>query len=166
MSPTVVATWIARTEPRKLPELELLVLWRGAPGWFLRADSSGSSSRISTRSGRTEEDHGLVVSHLSLGGIDLNLEFDRRKHLARVDGNEVALEADNVLLVDDVDGEDGPRIERTLQVDPAFPESPARIEEIVRRSPEVFAYLQCDVRLPDAKARPMIEAICAKMKGQ
>src|SRR5688572_8573680 len=56
VSPAVVATWIVRTEPRDVAELKLLVLWRGAPGWFLRTDSSGLSGRVLTQSGGGEND--------------------------------------------------------------------------------------------------------------
>src|SRR5688500_11061362 len=165
VSPAVVATWIARTEPRGLPELELLVLWRGTPGWHLRAATSGGTSRVSSQSGGGGHEGGLHVHHLSFGGIDLSLEFDQRKRVARMQGKVVELASANVILVDEVDGAYGPRIERTLQVDPAFPESPARVEEIVRRSPELFSFLRCDAKLQDPKMQPMIDAICGKMKG-
>lgn len=164
VSPAVVATWIARTEPRGLPELELLVLWRGTPGWHLRAGTRGSGSRVSSRSDGGDE-RGLHVHHLSFGGLDLNLEFDERKRVARIQGMEVALESANVIFVEDVDGPEGPRIARSLHVDSAFPDSPARIEEVVRRSPEIFSFLRCDAKLPDPKMQPMIDAVCEQMKG-
>jgi|SRR5687767_14806420 len=163
VSPAVVATWIVRTEPSGVAELKLLVLWRGAPGWFLRTDSSGLSGRILTQSGGGESD-GVHVHNLSFGGIPLNLEFDSRKRLARVQGNDVPLESANVILVDDVDGNDGPQVVRLLRVDPAFPESPARIEAIIRRSPDLFSFLRCDSRVPDSKVQSMLDAVCAQMK--
>lgn len=165
VSPAVVATWIVRTEPHGRPELELLVFWRGTPGWFMRADSSGSSSRVSTQSGGGENARGLQVHHVSFGGTHLKLEFDQRKRVARIQEHEVPLQSANVVLVDEVDSADGPQISRSLHVDPVFPESPVRIEAIVRRSPEFFSLLRCDAKLPDSKAQPMIDAICAQMKG-
>lgn len=166
VSPTVVASWVARTAPGGLPELELLVLWRGTPGWFMRADSSGSSGSVSTRSGGDDPDPGLLVEHLSYGGIRLGLEFDRRNHTARLQYQEVTLGSSNVVLMDDVDAESGPRVAGSLEVKAQFPESPAQVEAIIRRSPELFAYLRCDAKLPDSKDQVMIDSICALMKNR
>jgi hypothetical protein len=44
ISPTVVAFWMER-ESDSAKQLDLLVLWRGSPGWFMRgASSSGGGN--------------------------------------------------------------------------------------------------------------------------
>ena len=47
VSPAVVATSIVQKNPDGTSQLVLLVLWRGNPGWFIDADSEGSSSHSS-----------------------------------------------------------------------------------------------------------------------
>ena len=42
ISPVVVARWFTNRKA-EVEELELLVLWRGTPGWFLQPGGSGSS---------------------------------------------------------------------------------------------------------------------------
>lgn len=163
VSPAVVATWFFRTGPGDVSELELLVLWRGTPGWFLRADSSGSSGRMTTQSGGRVND-GLRVHNAFFGGVALNVEFDPRKHTARIREKEIPLESANVILVDAVDGPDGPQVLRLLRVDPALPESSPRIESIVRRSPDLLSFLRCDSKVPDSQVQSMLDAVCAQMK--
>lgn len=163
VSPAVVASWIAHTEQGGPPELELLVLWRGAPGWFMRTDSSGSSGSISGRSGSDDQDRGLWVDQLNYGGLSLGLEFDRRAHTARVQGQEVSLGSANVILIDDVDQASGPIVAGSLRVDPQLVEA-VQIETVVRRSPELFDFLRCDAKLPDSAEQAMLDSICARMK--
>src|SRR4051812_47552789 len=73
VSPAVVATWIVREEPESLPKLELLVLWRGTPGWFMSGDSQGSSVSGSSQLAG-EDGRGLIVEQLVYGNVRLNVE--------------------------------------------------------------------------------------------
>jgi len=62
ISPEVMATWFTTRAANGVEQLELLVLWRGMPGWFLDPGGSGGSggaqlpttlgSRASTAAGR------------------------------------------------------------------------------------------------------------------
>jgi hypothetical protein len=156
VSPAVVATWIVRKEPNASSELDLLVLWRGSPGWFMKEGTNDSSSGTSTGD--------RVVETLSFGGIRLQVQFDGSQHKARVQDSDVDLGSDNVILVDDVDGETGPQVARSLLVDGQFAKEPARIEEIVSRNPELYDFLRCDARFPDSNVQPMIDAVCERMK--
>jgi len=163
VSPAVVASWIAHTEHGGPSELELLVLWRGAPGWFMRSDSSGSSGSISGGWGSDEQDRGLWVDQLTYGGLHFGLEFDRRDHTARVQGQEVSLGSANVILIDDVDRASGPLVAGSLRVDPQLVDA-AQIETVVQRSPELFDFLRCDAKLADSAEQAMMDSICARMK--
>jgi hypothetical protein len=162
VSGSVVATWIVRKEPTGSPGLQLLVLWRGTPGWCLRDDSSGSSGRTSSRG--DGKDRGLVVQKVSYGGIGLAVEFDGNKRMARIQGNELNLGTDNVILVDGVDDAAELRIVKTLEVDGRLPHEAAVVESIIRRNPDLYAYLRCNARLPNSPEQSMIDAICARMK--
>ncbi len=158
LSPTVVASWTVRKEGNASWQLQFLVLWRGSPGWFSREDSNSSSG--SSSMGGDE----VTVEKLSYGGIDLTLEFDGNKRIARVQDQEVPLGSDNVILVDDVDGAAGPRVQNSLAVDGQLSDETSAVETIIRRNPELYAFLRCDAPLPDAATQSMIDAVCARME--
>jgi hypothetical protein len=162
VSPAVVATWMVRRDPNASSELDLLVLWRGSPGWFLKEGAQESSGGSSSSSAGGEND--LVFERASFGGIRLQVVFDGSKRTALVQDNEVELGSDNVILVDDVDGANGPQVARSMKVDGHFAKEPAEIDEIVSRNPELYEFLRCDARVPDANVQPMIDAVCERMK--
>jgi hypothetical protein len=164
VSPAVVATWIVREEPDSLPKLELLVLWRGTPGWFMSGDSQGSSLSGSNQLAG-EDGRGLIVEQLAYGNVRLDVEFDQRQRSARVLDQVVTLKSENVILIDDVDGAEGPTLVGSRHVDPEFPELPVQIGMLIRQSPELVEFLRCDTKVPDLNAQPMFDAICARLTG-
>jgi hypothetical protein len=162
-SPEVVANWMAFEDAAGELQLRLLVLWRGSPGWFLGGESTGSSGKAVTA------DNGgasSIVQHLRYGKLNLEVELDPRKQTAKIATEKVDLADGNVVLVDDVDNPAGPRVLRVLRVNPALSKSVGKVEEVVRRSPELFEFLRCDVELPDAQAQSLISQVCASMRGQ
>ena len=165
VSPSVVATCIVRNKPDGASQLELLVLWRGNPGWFMRADSEeSSSSHGSVRTAGDDKGGEVFSEQLSYGGLSLEWEYDRGKHTARVQNHDVSVKSSNVILVDEVDAADGPQIAGSLEVDPSFASEPAGVEAVARRSPEIYAFLRCDGSVADANTQSAIEAMCARMK--
>lgn len=150
LSPSVIATWEAHfdppvgqqvTDPFSVPlMLDLLVLWRGNPGWF-------DDASLSTGSGGSDGVH-RVASR----GHSLELRFDRRTGTVHIQRQTIALLGANVLLLDHVDDTGNVLVAGTMQVDPVISSGrPARggpsvdpLAEIIRRSPELFDYLQCD----------------------
>ena len=75
----------------------------------------------------------------------------------------------NVILVEGVDMPGGPVVVGTLRVEPDLPQADngyPRIEEVLRRSPQIVSFLGCDERLPDGLAQKMIDVICARIVGQ
>jgi hypothetical protein len=140
--------------------VELIVLWRGSPGWFSRGSGSGTSSRGSTAS---------FHSSIRYGGLDLQLEFEPNTRVAQIQGNAIQLRDDNVILVDNVDVAGGPTVVGALRVDPELPLADngyPRIEPVLRRSPEIVTFLQCDARLPDQRVQAVIETVCRQVLGQ
>jgi len=162
VSPAVVATCILRKNPDGTSQLELLVLWRGNPGWFMRSDSEESSSHGSVRA--SVDDKEVFAEQLSYGALRLEWEYDRGKHTLRVQDHDVSVKSYNVILVDEVDAADGAQIAGSLDVDPSFAGEPAGVEAIVRRSPEIYSFLRCDATVADAYTQSAIEAMCARMK--
>ncbi len=157
LSPTVVGAWFTHSDAPGSNTLDLLVLWRGSPGWFLRGGSSGGSGG----------GDGTGRRSLSVRYDDLVLQvmFDGLARVVEIDGRNVPLNDDNVVLVDDVDSAAGLKVVKTLRVDPTLPDA-TRVEIAIRRSPELVAYLRCDLKLPDARRQAMMDLICAQVIGK
>src|SRR5262245_28040379 len=81
-SPTVVSTFVGHDGA-----LELLVLWRGKPGWFIPSGPSGAGG-----SGRER-----WVS-ISYGGLDFAIDFNDATRSARLLNTRIALDKTNVVL--------------------------------------------------------------------
>ena len=155
VSPTVMATWVASvTDGARV--LQVLVLWRGTPGWFARGGGGVSGGGDGRR----------YTSTLRYGGLELRLEFDSESRLATIQGSRVELRDDNVIFVEGVDTPGSLRVVRTLRVDPSMPQSDVpRIDAVMRRSPEILSFLQCETRPDDPVGRKAADIICASMLG-
>lgn len=155
--------------------LELLVLWRGTPGWFLRPGGGSLSFEDTTEyprpgrdASRPEQAEGAPTGRrlgstvtIRQGSVLLELRFDRENATVYVQEHPVRLNGNNVVLVDDVDGPAGPQVAGTLHIDPGFivggsDEPPFDgFEVLLQRSEELLGFLRCDVPLPaDLSSRP------------
>jgi hypothetical protein len=79
----------------------------------------------------------------------------------------VSLKETNVVLVDFVDSAGGPTIVDRRWIDPAPPQqgvSGDAIAAVVKRSPELFDYLRCDLTLSDPVMKAMMPIICGQMR--
>src|SRR5262245_60153417 len=131
LSPAVVGSWFTHRETSGSYGLDLLVLWRGSPGWPLRGGGHGSSGGGEGMTGR----RGMTIRY---GTLSFHAALVPGAGLCQIEGKDVPLGDHNVVLVDDVDEAAGPRIVKTLRIDPSIPE-PTRIELAIRRSPELVA---------------------------
>jgi hypothetical protein len=157
ISPVALVTWVAHYGSDGVRVLDLLVLWRGSPGWFLRGSNGGSSGGGSG---------GSFYSTISRGGLDLQLGFQSETRVAEIQGKSVQLRDANVILVDHVDTTGKLEVVDTIKIDPELPQSEGgypRIDAVLRRSPEIVSFLRCDARLPDERAQAMIDSICARV---
>jgi hypothetical protein len=153
ISPVTAATYFFRPGDNR-PELQLLVLWRGAPGWFLAGPSS-MSVRQGGRVGTT-----TVVR---FGAVELTLALDPAKKTATIQGKTVELLDNNVVLVDEVDRPGGGVVVEQLRVDPSVPDSPA-IVSVLRRSPRIVSFLRCGVLIPQTESQAMVNEVCSRLK--
>ena len=173
LSATVFASWSLQWSNVDGSTMALLVLWRGSPGWFARGSSSGGSGGGSSRGGGSGS--GYSYQWLSQGGLTFSIEFDVERKIVRLLDREFDLTQSNVVLVDRVDASDGPTIAGTRWVEPPSDGAPAgEIEATIKRSPELFDYLQCHVPPPpppppippeaQAMITSMIAAMCERMR--
>ena len=172
VSASVMATVMTIEGERGTGALELLVLWRGSPAWFWRADGrgrGGSSSSAGQMGGSSGGD--VRTEWISQGGVNLHLRFERASRRLWILDQEVTLGGANVVLVDGVGEPTGPRVVATVRIDPGYDAAtdqppgllaarPAGAPQpqgvppqtFIRRSPELMSFLQCDVKAPNASA--------------
>ena len=166
VSPAVVATCITRHGRTGNGELELVVLWRGSPGWFLKGgqDNGGGSSTWGGTSARGPRGSQGIVEHQAVhGGLELNLHFNRRTRTVQVQGREVVMQDANVILVDQVDAGEDLAVVGTRWIDPQVSGPPVRVEQALGRSSELVAFLRCDASLSNPLVQGMVQRICREL---
>ena len=178
VSSVVLASYVARVWGDDTRTLQMLVLWRGNPGWFARVAESGGSGGGDER---------RYHSTIRRGDLQLQAEFDTETRLvtisqaplvalspstttqtATIKSTQINLGDRNVILVDDVDDAKGPQIVGAVRIDPTLPPGrrPLPIDEILRRSPEIVSFLRCDTRMPEPLLQQMVDIVCARVLGQ
>ena len=135
---------------------ELLALWRGSPGWYLkRQGPTGASYSRSS---------GQFSASIQQGGRDLNLVVDQPTSLARVGGKTLKIRpGGNVILIDGVDEGDGMQF-RLASEKVDFTAAEIRpggmgLNAILATAPAVAAFLRCDVGLADEHANRQLGRI-------
>ena len=100
--------------------------------------------------------------------MSFSLEFNWTTAIVKLLDREISLRETNLILVDNVDTPSGPTI-----VDQGWIDVPIELDDqvdsiraLISRSPELYAYLQCDKRLSDAFQQAMIAIICNQMRPQ
>jgi hypothetical protein len=162
VSPTVVASFITHTE-YSVGRFTLLVLWRGSAGWSVHGSGHGGGS---SGGGSFGESRGS--QYFSYGGLSFNLDFNWTSAIVKLLDREISLRETNLILVDNVDAPAGPTIVdvRWIDVPIELDDQVDAIRSLISRSPELFAYLQCDKQLPDALQQAMIAIVCNQMRPQ
>jgi hypothetical protein len=141
VSPSVVASYQASGNMPTGPlRIDLLVLWRGSPGWFDQRTSivgAGGSDGVHV---------------VKLATRTLEIQFDSRARTVQVQGQVVALQQNNVLLLDEVDSPGGAKLAGVLRVDATISPSAGGglnvdpIDAMLQQAPELVKYLRCDAR--------------------
>ena len=107
-----------------------------------------------------------AYEYVSQGGLTFMMEFDYDKRIVKIRNQEISLRETNVVLVDFVDSTNGPTIVGYRWVDPVPAEQPSPVDPIaavVKRTPELFEYLRCDLSLSDPLMNAMMPIICGQM---
>jgi len=118
--------------------LDLLIVWKGAPGWFHqmpRAESAGGSGRTYHES-------------LTYGNLQLDVQFNFATRVAQIMGHRVALGTDNVVLVDGVDVQGRSRIAGTLTIEATLSDSHPDVTPLIARSSQIANYVDCGAKPP------------------
>jgi hypothetical protein len=95
------------------------------------------------------------------------LEFDYDKRIVKILNQEISLTKTNVVLVDFVDGSNGPAIVGQRWVEPVPPGQSSSVDPVaavIKRSPDLFAYLRCDLSLSDPVMKGYMPVICGQLR--
>ena len=154
-SAAVMTTFVTRVTPSG-DALELIILWRGTPGWF-------TGGRLSSSSGGTSKDGWR--NRFSQGGLEFEAALDFKTRIANVQGQIIKLGGANVILVDGVDSPKGARVAGTLTVDGRLGDGdgPFRILPVLARSKEIRDYLRCDTALAEERLQERLAPVCARI---
>jgi hypothetical protein len=141
-------------------KLELLVVWRGQPGWYMRGGSRTSSGGGSGSS---------FQSTSRYGDVELQLGLDSAAHTADIQGKRVALGGSNVILVDNIDIPGGAKVVGLRRVDTdvallnsGYPD----IDAVLIRSAAVVSFLRCEIQIQGSRGTPLIGTPCARAAGK
>ena len=131
--------------------LQLLVLWRGSPGWLYKGGS--------TRSGGSES----PTMSSERGDVKVEVSMNAAARQIWVQGKPHQLGSANVILVDHVDGSDGAEVVGMITVEPNF-EGPNRdgLVHALKVSKELRDFVQCDAKMPDESIQRRHESSCSR----
>ena len=153
--------------------LDVLIAWRGKPGWFQRqlgaSGRSGGGGRrtfpvfINGRVGTGMK--GRVSQYQVYNNITTSFDADFDAGTVVVEGVTVELKGLNAIFFDDVE-QAGPRpIFQTALIEPSIPLGGDVNLSLARRSRELRQFLQCEVAMPKASVpQPPVITVCEKLQ--
>lgn len=145
VSPSVLATIATRNKV-----LELVVLWRGAPGWFLAGSGQGASY---------SEGNATFSAALNYGGRQLSVSYEAARHTALIQGTAVDVpNGANVILVDGVDLSTVPAIGGVVSVDSHLEGDPT-FASLLGGSAEIVSFVRCDAGTPNEETNQRIRRL-------
>ena len=127
---------------KDMQHLDLLVLWRGRPGWHTKGagHGAGGGGGSSTRGVRRE------YQQATYAGISLQIDIDDNANTATILDHTIALASTNVVFVDDADSTTGARVVDTRWIEPTVSGVGDLLPLIFKQSPELRDFLRCGDR--------------------
>jgi hypothetical protein len=166
VSATVVATYCSHSAgPDEI--LDLLILWRGRPGWFQRRGPGRTGTRGSHTSGAGTNGH--VSEYREYDGIAIGYDADFDAGTVAIGDNRIRLDAVNTVLVDAVDAAGGGHVTGTQRIEPGLAPGGDPNLILIRRSPALLTFLQCEIGMPAAPGRipqPPVITVCEKLAAK
>jgi hypothetical protein len=143
LSPSVLATLVTRGQ-----QIELLVLWRDAPNWYV-----GRRQRVSGGG-----DGGTFRTSVQLDDIELSLAYDPTRRTVRIGETTTSLiDGANVVMIDGVaDPSERRRSVSVTAVDLSGDSPNPVLGTLLARSPAIVKFLRCETtgdRQVDGAAR-------------
>ncbi len=142
--------------------VDLLILWRGKPGWFQSKGTGSGGSGGSRKFGAGT--NGVVSQSQSYGGVTIAFHADFDSNSATIGQSTIKLDRINTIVVDDVDRDW--RVTNTRWTDPALPLVGDWNLLLATRSREFVRDLQCDIPMPAPPPlrQLQVHTVCDKLK--
>jgi hypothetical protein len=169
VSSTVVSTYCGH-RMGSAEILDLLILWRGTPGWFQRRGGGSVGTGGSSQLGGDTKGH--VSQYSTYNDVTIGFDADFDANTVKIGEELIALDSVNTVFVDGVDGPWARRISGTRWIEPtlALTSDMNKMLVLVRRSRELLNYLQCAIPMPEPPLprfpgqRIPIVTVCEKLK--
>lgn len=154
ISGVALVSWVSKQgQP---DELDVAIVWRGRPGWFIEGPGHRESG------GGTSTSYQQTITR---GDTSVSFQFIfPTRQLTILDGSPIDLKDANVVLVDHVTDPLKTAVVATLTI-PSRLTGPGALIPPFGRSSEIFAFLQCDVEVPQPGARPILERLCRDLRA-
>src|SRR5262249_38087390 len=135
--------------------VDLLILWRGKPGWFQMRGTGRNGSASSRRFGAGT--NGVVSHSQSYGDVTIAFHADFDRSLETVGQSAITLDHINTIVVDDVERDWS--ITNRRWTDPALPLVGDWNLLLAKRSREFVRDLQCDIPMPTPPPLPQVPVL-------
>jgi hypothetical protein len=163
VSATVVATFCGHRQDAN-EMLDLLIVWRGSPGWFQNRHFGGGGGGFNKFGGGTR---GYVAMHQAYGDVTISFDADFDANTVTIGDQTVALGGMNTIVVDKVDRPGVHQISATRRTAPRLPLGGDVNLILVRRSRDLLHDLQCDIPMPTPPfgvPQPPVITVCEKLR--
>ena len=164
-SSAVAAIW-SHDDPDHTPVLELLVLMRGAPGWYA-SSGPGTNGYTTSYNNNRSTNHAFATTGSLTVAVDSDSSVANKKltvtsSLTTVFDQQFSPESLNVVLVDRADT-NAPSVS-TERIDPRLPGEGDALTRAIRSTPDLFNFIQCETtppRVPPGSPRPTVTQVMA-----
>ncbi len=144
--------------------LDLLIVWRGSPGWFQNRQLGGGGGGFKTSGAGTK---GYVAMHQAYGDVTISFDADFDANIVTIGERTVALERMNTIVVDKVDRPGVHHISAMRWTEPRLPLGGDVNLILARHSRELLNDLHCDIPMPTPPPRipqAAVITVCEKLK--
>lgn len=149
VSSTVVAAYCGHSDGDD-EVLDLLVAWRGQPGWFqLRKGTTGGGGR----SGFGTGPKGRVSQYAIYNSVTIAFEADFDANTVTIGDVTLPIKGVNAILIDEVERTGARSLSATFWIEPRLPLGGDVNLALARRSRELRQFLRCEVPMPAAPSR-------------
>ena len=150
--------------------LDLLIAWRGKPGWFQQRGmgrSGGGGRRtfavgVNGRPGTGLK--GRVSDYATYNDVTIAFDADFDAGTVAIGDETVPLKGVNALLIDQVDGAGAAAAPARFWIEPRLPLGGDVHLALARRSRQLRQFLRCDIPMPAATMpQPPVITVCEKL---
>jgi len=161
VSATVVATYCSHRVGDD-EKLDLLILWRGQPGWFQRRGIGPSGTRGSRTMGGGL--NGQVSDYRTYDGVTVGFDADFDAGTVTIGNTQLPLAQVSTVLVDEVDSRAGPHLASGPHIAVTVKSAVDPNVVVIGRSDALVDYLQCEIPMPRVHMpQPPVITVCEKL---